>query len=136
MGAYFWVGLGGGIGALLRYGLSLVIPSQGFPWSFFVINVSGSLVIGMVMALVIDYAVLSQDARLFIAVGLLGGYTTFSTFTYGLYHLMLQHHVWRSILYGVGSILGGLLATLLGILLANAWAEWRQSETREPHDNP
>ncbi len=132
--SYLWVGLGGGIGAVLRYSLSLIIPSQTFPWSFFVINLSGSLVIGVVMTLVIDYAILSQDARLFIAVGILGGYTTFSTFTYGLYHLLLQNLVGRSILYGAGSILGGLLATVLGMSLARAWIEWRQSESEDPDE--
>ena len=72
------------MGAVCRYGLSLMIPSHEFPWSFFVINLSGSFVIGIIMALVIDYAILSQDTRLFIAVGILGGYTTCSRVCYGV----------------------------------------------------
>lgn len=132
--SYLWVGLGGGIGAVLRYAVSLAIPSQGFPWNIFTINVTGSLVIGIVMTLVIDYAVLSQNARLFIAVGVLGGYTTFSTFTYGIYHLLLQNLVWQSILYGAGSILGGLLATVLGMFLTRAWIGWRQIENGNPDE--
>lgn len=95
------------------------------------INLSGSFVIGIIMALAIDYAVLSQDTRLFMAVGMLGGYTTFSTFSYGLYHLIVQSQYGLTFLYGTGSILGGLLATMLGMMLARAWADWRQRENQD-----
>ncbi len=134
MRSYLWVALGGGLGAIGRYGLSLMIPSQEFPWSFFVINLSGSFVIGIIMALAIDYAILSQDIRLFIAVGMLGGYTTFSTFNYGVYHLLLQNQFGLTLWYGVGSILGGLVATIVGMAVARAWADWRQQENPDSAD--
>ncbi|MHB1954899.1 MAG: fluoride efflux transporter CrcB [Sulfobacillus sp.] len=120
MRSYFWVGLGGGLGAVLRYSLSSWIPGQAFPWNFLTINLSGSFVIGMIMALAIDFSVLSQEIRLFVAVGVLGGYTTFSTFMYGTYHLALADKDLGAAIYVMVSIIGGLAACGFGIGLVRA----------------
>ena len=127
MRSYFWVGLGGGLGALLRYGVSIWVASPVFPWNFLIINLTGSLVIGMIMALAIDFSLLSQDVRLFSAVGIMGGYTTFSTFTYGVYRLYLLHQIGYAILYSSISLVGGLLSCGIGIIIAKVIVgKWRQ----------
>ena len=78
------VGLGGALGAVARYLLGTWIAtrvSPDFPWSTFLINISGSFLIGVILGLA-SAGQLSNEARLFLAVGVLGGYTTFSTFSY------------------------------------------------------
>jgi fluoride exporter len=80
----FLVALGGALGVASRYLIGGWIQGwmgPGFPWGTLVINISGSLVIGLVLGLV-DRGALSSHARLFLSVGALGGYTTFSTFSY------------------------------------------------------
>ena len=73
----FLVGLGAMLGAMARYGLLVAFPLKGFPWAIALINISGSFLLGLVAALV------SKDdpKRLFIGTGILGGYTTYSTFS-------------------------------------------------------
>jgi CrcB protein len=78
------VGLGGALGAVARYLLGMWIAtrvSPDFPWSTFLINSSGSFLIGVILGLA-SAGELSNEARLFLAVGVLGGHTTFSTFSY------------------------------------------------------
>lgn len=71
------VGLGAMIGAMARYGLLVAFPLKGFPWAIALINISGSFLLGIAAAL------LARDdpKRLFIGTGILGGYTTYSTFS-------------------------------------------------------
>ena len=80
------VGCGGFFGAMLRYGLSGVVqrlvPFASFPFGTLSVNVAGSLLIGVVAGLVEFRQVLGPDARLFLMIGLLGGFTTFSSFAY------------------------------------------------------
>ena len=73
----FLVGLGAMIGAMARYGLLVAFPLKGFPWAIALINISGSFLLGITAAFV------SRDdpKRLFIGTGILGGYTTYSTFS-------------------------------------------------------
>lgn len=73
----FLVGFGAMLGAMARYGLLLAFPLKGFPWAIALINISGSFLLGITAAFI------SRDdpKRLFIGTGLLGGYTTYSTFS-------------------------------------------------------
>lgn len=76
--------VGGAFGSAARYGLNAWILGRvgsGFPWGTFIINVSGSFLIGVTLGL-FENDVLSAEARLLLAVGFLGGYTTFSTFSH------------------------------------------------------
>jgi len=87
---FFIIGLGGAIGTLLRYymgGLDYRFSSGVFPVSTLVVNVTGSFVIGFLWG-VVDRFVISPDVRLFIFIGVLGGYTTFSTFSLETFNLM------------------------------------------------
>ena len=87
---FFIIGLGGAIGTILRYvmgGLDYRFSSGVFPVSTLVVNVTGSLAIGFLWGIVDRFAV-SPNVRLFIFIGILGGYTTFSTFSLETFNLM------------------------------------------------
>lgn len=79
------VALGGGIGSVLRYLTSGVAGrwlGVDFPYGTLIVNVAGSFLIGLVQALAEETAVLPEPARLFLSVGILGGFTTYSAFSY------------------------------------------------------
>ncbi len=83
---YFWIGLGSALGGMGRYWCSGVVArtfGETFPWGTIVVNVSGSLIIGFLATLMSPDGRLfvPPDARAFLAIGLLGGYTTFSSFS-------------------------------------------------------
>src|SRR5579884_1190420 len=85
------VTIGGALGASSRYLLGGWIQSQfgsQFPWSTFTINISGAFLIGIVFGFV-DKGILSTNARLLLATGILGGYTTFSTFSFETISLLI-----------------------------------------------
>jgi len=87
---FFVVGLGGAIGTMLRYfmgGLDYKFSSGNFPVSTLIVNVTGSLIIGFLWG-VFDRFAISPNTRMFIFIGILGGYTTFSTFSLETFHLL------------------------------------------------
>ncbi|RMI35806.1 fluoride efflux transporter FluC [Nocardia stercoris] len=118
------VSVGGAIGALGRYGLSLLIRSTyPIPWATFVTNVSGCFAIGVLMVFVTEVrftrsgepALPSRLTRPFLGVGVLGGYTTFSTYAVEVRRLLESGAVARAFLYLGGSVVTGLTAVVLGI---------------------
>lgn len=111
---------GGGLGAVLRYAVILLMPSSGLPWNILLVNLSGSFAIGLMMAAAVEFEVLSARSRMFWGVGFLGGYTTFSTYTLGVYQEVLDGRFVEAYGYGVGTLLGGLLATYAGIVAVRA----------------
>jgi CrcB protein len=120
---YLWVALGGAAGSVARYGSAALFArlSQGtFPWSTLFVNVSGSLVIGVLAGLVaIDgRPLLGSDARALLMIGLCGGYTTFSSFSLETLRLA-REGAWLSATANVlGSVLLCLAAVWLGTQLA------------------
>jgi fluoride exporter len=77
--------VGGAAGTAARYGINLLAASwlgSDFPFATFIVNVLGSFLIGVVQQLALDSAVLSETARLALTVGVLGGFTTYSSFSY------------------------------------------------------
>jgi CrcB protein len=115
------VATGGAIGSVLRFLIgtwSLQLLGPGFPWGTFAINVSGAFVIGLVLTLAETRVGLPPYMRLFVATGILGGYTTFSTYAYETYLLSRDGFSTLSLWYGFGSIVAGVAAVLLGILIA------------------
>lgn len=122
---YLWVGLGGFLGANARYALGgWLVNRVGavFPYHTFLINVTGSFAIGVILTLLAERLVADPAWRLFLVVGFLGGYTTFSSYTYeGL--VLLERRDWLGALwYVVGSNAAGLVAAYAGIVLARTVA--------------
>lgn len=120
------VGIGGGLGALSRYGLGLVILrwlGPGFPWATLVINVAGCLLIGMAMGGGAGAtAFLPRELKLAGVVGFLGAFTTFSTFGYETLALMQAGKPLLAGAYVLASVVLGLLAVGLGMALTRSWA--------------
>ncbi|HEX9038332.1 MAG TPA: fluoride efflux transporter CrcB [Ktedonobacterales bacterium] len=119
---FFFVGLGGALGAIARYALGTWITQTlgpDFPWGTFIVNASGAFLIGVVLGLS-EGGTLSADARLFLAVGVLGGYTTFSTFTYETLGLIRDGNIGAALLNALGQLILGLVAVYLGLVLSRA----------------
>ena len=112
--------VGGGIGAVCRYllatGLQRNIPGP-FPSGTFAVNLAGCFAIGLVGALGLERAAIPPDARVFLMVGVLGGFTTFSSFAWETLGLLSVRDVVRAALYVGGSVFLGLLGAWLGRLL-------------------
>ncbi len=115
---YLWVGVGGGVGAAARYGVARLAtgaPGSAFPYATFLVNLSGSFAIGVVLTL-LTARVADPVWRLLLVTGFLGGYTTFSAFTFETVALLQDDRWGRAVLYVVGSNLLGLLACWGGVL--------------------
>ncbi|MET7281350.1 CrcB family protein [Kribbella sp. NPDC005582] len=111
------VALGGIIGSLARYGLATAIPHAvgGFPWATFLTNVTGCLAIGILFARLTPQS--HPLLRPFLGTGILGGFTTFSTYTVEtekLLHVQTHAHLMVAFAYFFGTIAAALLAATLG----------------------
>src|SRR5450631_885506 len=114
--------MGAGIGANARYWLGGWIHGKyltPFPWGTFVVNVSGCVGIGLAMGW-LGTAQTSAPWRLLIVVGLLGGYTTFSSFSWETLRLIEARNFTTALVYVLGSCLAGLVGTFLGAALSRA----------------
>ena len=113
------IGSGGFVGSILRYVVSQSVQNKflsSFPYGTMSVNIIGSLLIGIVYGLV-EKGNLSPEARLFLATGILGGFTTFSAFTLDALNL-LQEGLWlESISYILLSVVLGVVAAFLGIFI-------------------
>ena len=118
---YLAVAGGGAVGAMLRYYISLLgldRAAQPFPTPTFVINITGSFVIGFFLTLASERLSISPHIRLAVAVGFVGAYTTFSTFEYETALLLEGRNFVYAFLYVVLSFAVGLGAVWAGIVLA------------------
>jgi len=114
---FILIGLGGFLGANARYLLGGWVADRlgpGFPYGTFVINATGSFAIGLFMALVTDRFSAPPGLRLFFAIGFVGAYTTFSTFTYESVALLEARAYAAAAANLIGSVAIGLLAVVLG----------------------
>lgn len=117
------IGLGSFIGANLRYWLQSALAARwgtDFPHGTLLINITGSFVLGLFVTLIATRWVVSPNVRLFVAVGLLGGYTTFSSFTVETLTLLQGGRWLYGALYLFGNVVVGLIAALGGMALARA----------------
>ncbi len=117
-----WVGAGGFVGSVLRYGAHVGVTryAPGFPLATLVINVVGCLAIGFLVGLDLERKVFSPEVRALLVIGLLGGFTTFSTFGYETYALLKDQQTVKA-LANVGlSVALGLVAVWIGISAARA----------------
>ncbi len=115
------VGCGAIVGALSRFYLAANINQwlgTTFPFATLFINISGALVMGFFATVAIERSIISPDVRLMVAVGFLGSYTTFSTYTLDLEKLLTAGHWQVSALYWISSTLLGWLSLELGSYLA------------------
>ena len=113
-----WIGIGGALGANARYlvgRLALERFGAGFPYGTLAANLTGCLLIGVVLALLTERGVSNQPWRLLLVVGVLGGYTTFSSFAYESVTLLEQGKIARLAAYVLLSNAGGLAACALGL---------------------
>ena len=120
MPAVLAVAAGGALGALARYGLDSAIERRTFsvfPWSTFAINLSGCFIIGVVVAALVDRHHVPAWVRAGIVIGVLGGYTTFSTFAQESLDLVEAEDFALALLYGLGSLGVGVTAVFLGSLV-------------------
>ena len=113
------VAIGGGLGAALRYLLLLLVKNQPFPYATLMINVLGSMLLGIIMAISIKNNQLSELSKLFLATGFCGGFTTFSTFSLDNMSLLQQGKYNLAFMYIAASVLAGIFATWLGFKLIN-----------------
>jgi CrcB protein len=119
------IGAGGALGSVLRHFVNnTVVNTVGgaFPWGIFFINVTGSLVMGVLAGLFAHVWEPPQSFKAFLTVGILGGYTTFSTFSLDAVMLAQRGQALQSILYAGGSVALGIAALYGGMMLVRTLA--------------
>ena len=116
------VALGGAIGSVARWAVSnwihRVTPAATFPWGTFAVNAAGSFAIGALMTLTLERSLVPPNARLFLVTGVLGGFSTFSAFSWESLALLRLGQWPTAIAYLFGSLAVGLLAAFAGAMLA------------------
>ena len=114
---FIYVGIGGMLGSMARYALHLLISGRSlsvFPWGTFAVNITGCLLIGILVGLESRSVLTADPMKWLLITGLCGGYTTFSTFGIEGMGLLHQQHYLPFFTYTIGSVVLGLLATFLG----------------------
>ncbi len=117
MRAYLLVALGGALGSVLRYGVSLAVPKShpnGFPWATLLANLLGCFLIGVLAGALSRNAWLQSTGWLLLATGLCGGFTTFSTFALENVQFFRGQMLWMSVLYLIISVVAGMVLCALG----------------------
>jgi fluoride exporter len=127
------VAAGGALGALGRYGLASAWPRapHHFPWATFVVNASGCFLIGILMVLITEVWSAHRLIRPFLGIGVLGGYTTFSTYAGEVQQLVTVGAARTGLLYLVGTPVAALAAVYLGVALTRLAAR-RPRRQRRP----
>jgi len=113
--------LGGGVGALARYGvqeLSFKKWGGAYPLGTLIVNISGAFLIGFLMTIFLSRPSVSAETRVLLVTGLLGGYTTFSALTWETIQLFSQSGLGPSFFYVLASFVGGVGAVAMGVILA------------------
>lgn len=115
------VAIGGALGAMARYGVAVVLApfwSSQFPLATFLINVSGSFILGFFTTFAVEKSSIEPLWRLLVATGFVGAYTTFSTFEYETQRLVESGATMFAVANVVGSVAAGFAAVQLGVMLA------------------
>lgn len=120
-----FVALGGGIGAVTRYAVSLWATEKfgtAFPYGTLVVNVAGCFIIGVFMTLVTERFIVNPYWRLLVTTGFLGGLTTFSSYSYETFKLLEDTGLANAFYNIAANLLTGFLATWIGIQVAKAFS--------------
>lgn len=114
--AILLVGIGGAVGAILRYLICILLQNgrEGFPYGTLAVNVLGSFLLSLVMFLAEYQNIISENTRNFLAVGLLGAFTTLSTFSFETFKFIENNELLLLTLYVSGTIILSILAIILG----------------------
>jgi CrcB protein len=125
MSLYLWIGLGSALGGMARFALARSVGShfgRTFPWDILIINIGGSLVIGFFATLTepAGRLLVSPTVRQFVMIGILGGFTTYSSFSWGTLSLMRNGEWLRAGAYAIGTFALCFLAVWFGYLAAAA----------------
>ncbi len=115
-----YVAVGAGVGGALRYVLGGVIAERwgaALPWHTFAINVSGAFLLGILMSFGVEKGYAPQQLTLLLGVGVLGGFTTFSTLSYESVMLVQEGYPVQGMAYMFGSAVAGMAAATLGLYL-------------------
>ncbi|MFD9194696.1 fluoride efflux transporter CrcB [Streptomyces phaeochromogenes] len=122
------VSVGGAIGASARYGASLLWPthSGGFPWTTFWVNVVGCFVIGAFMVVITEAWAAHRLVRPFFGTGVLGGFTTFSTYAVDIQRLVDTGHPRTALAYLAATLVAALAAVWLAVTAARRGLAWRR----------
>jgi len=117
------VAIGGGIGAVLRYNLGRLMTHwlgaatvSAFPWATLAANVIGSMAMGVLAGFLARHGQGGEQARLLLGVGMLGGFTTFSSFSLEMMLLIERGQGGQAFIYGAVSVLAGLSALYIGLI--------------------
>jgi CrcB protein len=119
------VALGGAIGSIARYGvgaLAAQVFGPGFPWGTLLVNLSGSFLISGIMHVALSGTAVSLELRIFLTTGIMGGYTTYSSFNYETLALVDQRAYWLAALNMSATVVGCFTAGLLGLAAGRAVA--------------
>jgi len=121
----FIVMLGGAIGAGFRYHISTValrFMGPAFPWGTWIINLLGGFLMGVLAAVLARSSEGGEQLRLFLGVGVLGGFTTFSAFSLETFNMLQRGEPLMAAVYAVSSVTGSVLMLIGGIYLVRALA--------------
>ncbi len=119
---YLLIAAGGGLGSLIRYVVGTAIMQRylgRFPMGTFVINVTGSFLIGVAMTLLTERFAPHTNLRMFLVIGFLGGYTTFSSFEYESLQSVRGGAPWLALVYVLSSVIVGYFGVWLGVVVAS-----------------
>ncbi|MEO5680451.1 MAG: fluoride efflux transporter CrcB [Acidimicrobiales bacterium] len=126
------ISLGGMLGGSARYGIAQLLPTRPgrFPWATFSTNLSGSFILGLFLVLLLERFPPTRLVRPFLATGVLGAFTTMSTYEVETALLLKDGHPLAGVVYGLGSLVAGLVLAYTGILAG------RLTPARHPEAHP
>ena len=125
MSVWFWVGLGGALGASSRYAITTLVSAQGFasnsgfPWSTLVVNIVGSCLIGFTIAVVGQSNWFNEFGRAFLVTGVLGGFTTFSAFSLEVVQLIQTGYSGVAFAYILASVIVCVVGAFAGLVMGS-----------------
>jgi CrcB protein len=126
------IAIGGMLGATARFKLAEALPTQSgqFPWATFWANLSGSFLLGFLLVLLLEHFPPTRYIRPFLATGILGAYTTMSTYLVETAVLIKDGHSVTGLIYGVGSLVAGVFLAYAGIVAARLTPQRHHREAR------